>query len=357
MPWDSFGLDGVLGSQRPPSQPRSQGSQRGNGYASASGPGSLGKAPVDFNSRVEGGAGVAGVHAVMVATGGDYPVIDEIPQVSCPSSERLFCLAQGLRGRRGIGRPVCSHGAPAAQVPSRRDKSCHHSSPPRCHLCPWAPPLLGELLQGGQLERQGVGLRDALVAVESRAVKGLPLKVVKAMIEGPTGSVVELLLERPTGERYEVRAVRTLRLAEDIQLATYGELLAFLKAPLGADFFHQSTRDGEPQHELKATHDELCSKMKELKDKALGGDELEARLEAAQRQLAETARDRDDLARKLDENFREGEKIIKDLRDTLASLDAQRELLQVRQSSASVCVGGGGAGGVVCVGMRGYVCV
>ena len=81
MPWDSFGIDGVLGGQLPPSQPRSQGSQRGNGYAS--GPGSLGKAPVDFNSRMEGGAGVAGVHAVMVATGGEYPVIDEVPQVSC----------------------------------------------------------------------------------------------------------------------------------------------------------------------------------------------------------------------------------------------------------------------------------
>lgn len=168
---------------------------------------------------------------------------------------------------------------------------------------------------------------DALVAVETRTVKGLSLKVVKAMIEGPTGSVVQLLLQRPTGEKYEVRAVRTLRLAEDIQLATYGELLTFLRAPLGADFFHQSTRDGEPQHELKATHDELCDKMKELKEKALG-DNSEARLQIVQQQLAETIGERDDLARKLDENFREGEKIIKDLRDTLTSLDAKNQLLQ-----------------------------
>ena len=168
---------------------------------------------------------------------------------------------------------------------------------------------------------------DALVAVEGRTVKGLSLKVVKAMIEGPTGSVVQLLLQRPSGEKYEVRAVRTLRLAEDIQLATYGELLTFLRAPLGADFFHQSTRDGEPQHELKATHDELCTVMKELKEKALG-DDSGARLQVVQRQLEETAAERDDLARKLDENFREGEKIIKDLRDTLTSLDAQNQLLQ-----------------------------
>ena len=51
-------------------------------------------------------------------------------------------------------------------------------------------------------------------------------------------------------------------------------------------------------------------------------------LARTERQLDEVTAQRDDLARKLDENFREGEKIIKDLRDTLQALDYKNQRLK-----------------------------
>ena len=44
----------------------------------------------DFSIAVGGGSGdVAGVHAVMLASGGEYPVIDELPQVCSVGSINL----------------------------------------------------------------------------------------------------------------------------------------------------------------------------------------------------------------------------------------------------------------------------
>ena len=188
-------------------------------------------------------------------------------------------------------------------------------------------PVIDELPSGGQLMRQGVGVGDAVVAVDSRTVRGLSLKVVKAMVEGPPDSLVTLLLQRPTGEKYEVGAIRTTTLADDVQLATYGELLQFAEAPLGTEFVRLSRSADEPGHELKATHDQLCAKINEYKQKALATDTA-ARLARTERQLDEVTAQRDDLARKLDENFREGEKIIKDLRDTLQALDYKNQRLK-----------------------------
>ena len=200
-------------------------------------------------------------------------------------------------------------------------------------------PTIDEVPNGGQLCKQGVGASDLLMAVDSRTVKALSLKVVKAMIEGLAGSVVHLLLQRPTGEKYEVRVVRTNTLAEDIQLATYGELQQLLESPLGTDFYHMVQSGYEPQHAVKAAHDSVCSKINDLKQKALGDDSA-AWLAKSQLQLHEVRGQRDDFAQKLEENFREGEKIIKDLRDTLSALDVKAarlkaELDDVRQKETS----------------------
>jgi hypothetical protein len=187
-------------------------------------------------------------------------------------------------------------------------------------------PVIDEVPRGGQLGRQGVGAGDSLIAVDARSVEGLTLKVIKAMIEGSPGSVVELTLQRPTGEKYDLRVIRTVSLGEDIQLATYGELMQFVEAPLGTDFYRLSQRPDEGEHEMKATHDKLLSKINEYKYKALSTDTAE-RLAQAERQIEEVTYQRDDLARKLDENYREGEKIIKDLRDTLSALDVKNQRL------------------------------
>jgi hypothetical protein len=186
-------------------------------------------------------------------------------------------------------------------------------------------PIIDELPSGGQLNRQGVAVGDALVAVDSSPVRGLSLKVIKAMIEGPPDSLVKLILQRVTGEKYEVGVLRTTTLADDVQLATYGELLQFLESPLGTEFVRMSQSDDEPGHELKSIHDQLCTKINAYKQIALG--DGAARLAQSERLLKEVTGERDDLARKLDENFREGEKIIKDLRDTLQALDYKNQRL------------------------------
>jgi hypothetical protein len=187
-------------------------------------------------------------------------------------------------------------------------------------------PIIDELPSGGQLNRQGVAVGDALVAVDSSPVRGLSLRVIKAMIEGPPDSLVKLILQRATGEKYEVGVLRTTTLADDVQLATYGELLQFIESPLGTEFVRMSKSDYEPGHELKSTHDQLCTKINAYKQLALG--DGAARLAQSEHLLTEVTAERDELARKLDENFREGEKIIKDLRDTLQALDYKNQRLK-----------------------------
>lgn len=75
--WE-FPDPGSLLAGSAPQQPRSQPNSQRSGYAS--GPGSM-QAPADFNNK-SGGGDVAGVHAVMLSSGSEYPVIDELPQVS-----------------------------------------------------------------------------------------------------------------------------------------------------------------------------------------------------------------------------------------------------------------------------------
>jgi hypothetical protein len=169
-----------------------------------------------------------------------------------------------------------------------------------------------------QLWRQGVWKGDILLAVDSRPVKGLSLKVVKAMVEGPADTVVQLSLQRSTGERFEARAMRTYILADDIQMATYGELLELIDAP-GDNFHRQSQGPEEPSHELKSMHDRLCNRIVGLK---------EADPARTERQLQLVQQERDGLANKLEENYRQGEKIIKDLRDTLVAANLENESLK-----------------------------
>jgi hypothetical protein len=171
-------------------------------------------------------------------------------------------------------------------------------------------PIVEEVPMGGQLDRQGVGIGDRLLAVDSHSVKDTALKVVKAMVQGQPSSLVHLQLQRPTGEKYQVRVLRTETLAEDIQLATYGELEQFLDAPKKAGFQCLSRGPNEPQHDVKLAHDRLLAKIRDLKD---NGAVIE---------------ERDDLARKLDDNWRQGEAIIADLRDQVAALAASQERLQ-----------------------------
>ena len=162
-------------------------------------------------------------------------------------------------------------------------------------------PVVDEVPDGGQLARQGVLRGDLLLAVDSRPVKGLSLKVVKAMIEGPLDSVVLFRMERPSGERYEVRVVRTFALAEDIQIATFSELLQLLEQPTES-YTRQSESAGEGAQALKAMHDALCSRIVALK--------------------------------KSDQDYRQDEELVSDLRQSVAALSADKTRLSAKLEAA-----------------------